>query len=197
MYTILETTTIFSWKIFDIVEERIAIGWGKEKTFEKAVRSPWTRLIIIDDSNTKILLTREYRKEIGWYDYRLPGGKVADTMIAYKDILKKPEWIEYYASQAAMREAKEEVWIESGDINLLTVSHAWATVERDLYYFVLRNCTFWEQELESGEYITYKFYSLEEIISLCLSWEVKEDRSCSIVLQFLHKEYGLVCTMST
>ena len=62
MYTILSEQSVFSGRIFDIVYQQVDIGVGHIKTFEKAVRSPGTRLIIIDENN-KILLTREYRIE--------------------------------------------------------------------------------------------------------------------------------------
>jgi len=37
------------------------------------------------DDPAKILLSREYRSELDRYDYRLPGGKVFDTLAEYHD----------------------------------------------------------------------------------------------------------------
>ena len=54
----------------------------KKMTFEKARRAPGVRLLII--KKNKILITKEYRDEIGEFDYRLPGGKVFDKLEEYQ-----------------------------------------------------------------------------------------------------------------
>ncbi|MEI6117757.1 MAG: hypothetical protein WCP92_00380 [bacterium] len=50
---------------------------------EIAKRSPGVRLIICDGD--KILITNEFRKEVNTDDYRLPGGKVFDTLKEYNE----------------------------------------------------------------------------------------------------------------
>lgn len=59
----------------------------RQKVFEFARRSPGTRLIILNDKH-EILITKEYRSELEKFDYRLPGGKVFDTLVEYNDALK-------------------------------------------------------------------------------------------------------------
>jgi len=61
------------------------------------------RLIICDGD--KILLTKEYRSEVDTVDYRLPGGKVFDTLIEYN---KHKSDIENHALIAVQRECEEE-----------------------------------------------------------------------------------------
>ncbi len=64
---------LYQGRIIEVVEQAMQIG--KEiAVFERARRSPGTRLLI-SSSAGNILLTREYRSEVGGYDYRLPGGK--------------------------------------------------------------------------------------------------------------------------
>jgi len=56
-------------------------GGDKEVVFETARRAPGVRLIIVRDG--QMLITREFRNELDDYDYRLPGGKVFDTLDEY------------------------------------------------------------------------------------------------------------------
>lgn len=55
---------------------------GKKKMFERARRPPGVRVIVAREVH--ILLSREYRREQGKYDYRLPGGKVMDTISEFR-----------------------------------------------------------------------------------------------------------------
>jgi 8-oxo-dGTP pyrophosphatase MutT (NUDIX family) len=75
----------------------------QELVFEIARRSPGVRLIICDKD--KILLSKEFRKELKGYDYRLPGGKVFDTLKEYN---KNKKNIKKYTLVAAKNECEEE-----------------------------------------------------------------------------------------
>jgi hypothetical protein len=71
------------------------------------------------------------------------------------------------AKNAAMIEAKEEcgILIRKENIELFSISHCGATIEWDLYYFIIRD--FEEtgtQDLGEGEYITFDWYKKEEIV---------------------------------
>jgi 8-oxo-dGTP pyrophosphatase MutT (NUDIX family) len=61
------------------------------------------RLIITDGD--KILLTKEFRRELNQEDYRLPGGKVFDTLKEYNAYRQN---IEPSCLVAAKRECEEE-----------------------------------------------------------------------------------------
>jgi hypothetical protein len=63
-------------KIFELVQLEQPDG----RIFEVARRTPGVRLIIPDYATEKILLTKEFRRELNDFDYRLPGGKVFDTL---------------------------------------------------------------------------------------------------------------------
>lgn len=190
MYTIFSEQSVFSGRIFDIVHQQVDVGWGKIKTFEKAVRSPGTRLIVLDINN-KVLLTREYRMEVWWYDYRLPGGKVFDTNEEYKEFLKKKEDILTIAEQSAIKEAQEEVWIIESECTFFTMTHAAATIDWDLYYFVLRNSIIEAQSLEEGEHITYDRYNVSDVVNMCMDGSIQEERSCTVLLRFLYQQGSL------
>lgn len=101
-----------------MVNQTVKIG-DKEVIFEMAKRSPGVRLIICDE--TKFLITKEFRKELNGFDYRLPGGKVCNTLTEYND---KKNDIEKYALAAAKNECKEETGLIAEDIALHYISHA-------------------------------------------------------------------------
>lgn len=175
-----KTKTLFKWRIIEVIEKDI--DWRK---FEIARRSPWIRLIIRDWN--KILLTKEYRHEHDGYDYRLPGGKVFDTLEEFNEKINDNENINIYAEKAARNECKQETWLIPKGIEHITTSKAGATIERDLHYFLVNSFenNEWWQELEDGEKITTEWMSLEEAKQLCLDWSIKEDRSVWILLKHI------------
>ena len=68
----------YQGKIIEVVEKEVEQD-GKIQTFEFARRSPGTRLII--PKGDKIILSKEFRHELGKYDYRLPRGEGFDFFI--------------------------------------------------------------------------------------------------------------------
>ncbi|MFH1398767.1 MAG: hypothetical protein ABIG95_01515 [Candidatus Woesearchaeota archaeon] len=71
---------LYSGKIFEVLSQPMQAG-SKTFDFEIVRRAPGIRLIILNDH--KMLLTHEYRHELNGYDWRLPGGKVFDTLDEY------------------------------------------------------------------------------------------------------------------
>lgn len=169
-------------KIIEVVQKEVEQN-GETKIFEFARRSPGTRLIIVKGDS--ILLTREYRHETGGYDYRLPGGKVFDTLKEYNQALQSNENIDVAAKYAAIKEAKEEAGIDVIDISFFHRSICGATVVWDLYYFIVNSFNEVSQELEEGEDITTEFINRSEVKEMCLNGTVGEERSALVLLRFL------------
>lgn len=174
----LEEKIMYQWKILEIVQKNV---WGR--ILEIARRSPWVRLLILYGDD--IYLTKERRQEHNWYDYRLPGGKVFDTLVEFKEALANWENILEKAEQAAKKESKEETGLIPLSLSYLTTSKAGATVEWDLYYFVVEEFKQSEQELEDWEDIVIEKFSREEVKNLCLNGEIREDRTVAVLLKFL------------
>ena len=177
---------VYQGRIIEVVEQKVESD-GKEKTFEFARRSPGTRLIIITPDK-ELLLTKEYRSEFGNYDYRLPGGKVFDTLVEYNDFLASGKDIAEAAKRAAIREGIEEVGLEIKKLDLFSVSKLGATMVWDLFYFVV---TEYEehprgQHLEEGENIEVIKVGFDEAKEMCLDGRMQEERSVAILLRFLH-----------
>lgn len=66
-------------RIFELVQTVQPDG----RVFEVARRAPGVRVIIANKAKEQILLTKEFRQELSDWDYRLPGGKVYDTLDDY------------------------------------------------------------------------------------------------------------------
>ena len=173
----------YEGQIIRVIETTMSDG----RVFEKAVRSPGTRIIIYNKIGDKILLSREFRQEIDDYDYRLPGGKVRDKVRDWDEIRDREDLLDLVA-EASKKEAREEAGIEVNNIKLLTTSTSGGpTVEWTLYYFVTEDFTeLNKQDLEVGEEIKAMWVDVNEAIEICLSGKMKEGRSAAALLQFFH-----------
>lgn len=151
-----------------------AVSWEHDLLFQRE------RLFYL------LLLTREFRHELGAYDYRLPGGKVYDSLDEYNEAFATGMNIDEAAKAAAIKEAREEVGIKVKDISFLHKSICGATVMWDLFYFVVNDFIEGEQELEHGEDITFEYYDCERVKEMCLDGSVSEERSALVLLRYLH-----------
>jgi ADP-ribose pyrophosphatase len=172
----------YQGKIIEVVQKEVEQN-GENKTFEFARRLPGARLIIPKED--KIILTKEFREELGAYDYRLPGGKVYDSLDEYNSALESSVDISEAAKKAAVKEAFEEVGIEVSDISFFHKSVCGATVMWDLYYFVVNKFTQTEQHLEEGEDIEIELFEREEVKKMCLDGRISEERSALVLLRYL------------
>jgi len=170
-------------KIIEVVQKEVEHN-GKTQIFEFARRSPGTRLII--PKGDKILLSKEWRHEIGGYDYRLPGGKVYDTLKEYNKALEKNIDISESAKNAAIKEAREEVGIEVKDISFFHKSVCGATVVWDLFYFIVNDFKEVSQELGDGEDITIELVDRNKVKEMCLNGAISEERSAFVLMQYLN-----------
>lgn len=172
-------------KLFELVHEKQQDG----RVFEKARRAPGVRLII-KDGQDRVLLTKEYRKELEAWDYRLPGGKVFDSLDDYEAHRQTGQDIVEAAMQKAATEGKEEAGVAISTLELFKKSTLGATVEWDLYVFEV---TAWQpaitgQALEEGEQIEADlWFSYKEVEEMILSGQMQEERIALILLQWIKK----------
>lgn len=134
----------------------------------------------------KILLTKEFREEVKDYDYRLPGGKVFDTLVEYNKFVDSGIDILPVAQEAAKKEAREEVGLVPSEIKHIYTSVCGATVVWDLYYFEVSK--FEElptQSLEDGEDIKPDWYTFDVAKQMAFSGKMSEDRSVAVLLRYL------------
>lgn len=170
-------------RMLEVVQQPMKVG-DKEFTYENARRAPGVRLIVPLPDN-KLLLTREYRTHLNAYDFRLPGGKVLDSLEEFDEFRTSGRDVTEEARKAGIKEAKEEVGLTVTDLELFNVSKCGGSVEWDLYYFIVKSFTQGEQSLEHGEDITPAPTSLEEVKQMCLDGRIQEDRSALMLLRYL------------
>ena len=174
-------------KLFELVHETQADG----RVFEIARRAPGVRLIISDKIHKKVLLTKEFRKELKGWDYRLPGGKVFDTLLEYETFRQSGKNILDAAIKKASEESVEEAGIEIHRPKLFKKSTLGATVEWDLFVFEV---TEWQpaaggQKLEDGEIIeAEEWFTYEDVMLKILSGGMQEERIALALLQWINQQ---------
>lgn len=163
--------------------------------FEAAVRAPGVRLLIETekDGTKALLMTKEVRREAGGYDFRLPGGKVFDSLEELDTHRESGRDIALFAEIAAKKEGKEEAGISGGEYIPLEVSKAGASVEWDLHYFKITNAEIGEQDLEEYEQgdIETVVLSAKEVFEKLSKREIKEGRSADMLWSWL-KNNGFI-----
>ena len=182
---------VFQGKIVEVVQYPVQAN-GQESIFEKARRSPGVR-VLIETPSGGFILNKEKRHELGLKeDWRLPGGKVFDSLASYNEFLagqKDEKEIIEKAKEAAIKEAVEETGLEPVEIEFLTISTCGTTMEWDLYYFVVRKYKEVKRDLketEALEILETKEFSKEELKNLALSGAMQEDRSVAVILKYLN-----------
>lgn len=178
-----EEEIVFQGKIVEVVKQPMKIS-DKSVNFEFARRSPGTRLLIVDKVKKKLLLTKEFRHELDDYDYRLPGGKVFDSLDEYNEFLASGKDIIEPATLRAKIEAKEETGVIASNPEYFYTSVNGATVVWDLLYFVINDWEQAEQELEAGEDITVEWVNFDKARKYALE-NMSEDRSAIVLLRWL------------
>jgi len=180
----------YKGKIVEVVEFDVEQA-GKKLVFEKARRSPGVRLIV--PAGDTILLSREERHEVGGYDYRLPGGKVFDTLEEYSAALASGIDMQEVAKKAAVKEAREEACIDVKDLSFVHRSVAGTTIEWDLFYFVAHDFSPLERAqvdaertVEEAEDISMEAFDRETVKKMCLDGTIQEERSALVLLRYLN-----------
>jgi len=182
---------VFDGAIVQVLQKVLPNG----DVHEMARRSPGVRMIIVTTDN-KFLISREKRDylEKGW-DYRLPGGKVVDTLSDYLALLEKLENgldggdLTPTVEAAVIKESKEEVGITVRNPELLQISTAGGTIEWDLWYWLVRDFDCGEQELEHDEEIEIVEMTVSEVAKLVINKEFSEDRSRVALMDYLIKNF--------
>lgn len=175
---------LFEGRTFELVKKSYSRG-AKTAEIEIARRSPGVRLII--SNKNKMLLIKEFRYELNGYDYRLPGGKVFDTLKEYKEALINGVKIEKEAAEAAKKECLEETGLIAKKIKFYRKANAGLTVFWDLFYFIVDGFEVNEsgQALEYHEEIYPEWKAFGEVKRLCLKDQIKEYRSVGVIMSYL------------
>ena len=148
------------------------------------------RVLIVDEKQKKILLSKEQRPELQDWDYRLPGGKVFDKLDQYLQHKDNEESFMKCVEDAIDKETKEEAGIIVKSKKFLHKSVAGASVIWDLYYYLIDDFSIAEhgQDTEKGEIIYPEWKSFDEVKEMCLNGKINEDRSVAVILRYILNE---------
>lgn len=179
-----EEVVVHSSRVFEVTNQLYQVG-DKEVLFEFAKRAPGVRLLIIDEQ--KILLSREFRPELGGFDYRLPGGKMFSKYSEYKNARDDEEVLMEAAERAVREECEEEAGLIPQKIEHLYTTSPGATVVWDLFYFLVTEFDKHPdgQHLKEAEVIETEWKTFEEVKNMCLDGSIQEDRTVAVLLRFL------------
>ncbi len=176
-------------KIFELVQEVQADA----RVFEIARRAPGVRLIIADKQAKKVLLTKEFRRELQKYDFRLPGGKVFDSVDEFIKYRESGKAIITAAEEQAKNEAMEEAGVDVITLSLVQKSTLGTTVEWDLFVF---EATVWQmhqggQQLKENEVdhiAGFAFYDYDVVVKMIMNGDISEERIALILLRWINAE---------
>lgn len=188
--------SVFNNGFFEFLEtEEEFIIDGQVKNIKRTMvrRPPGIRALIVDKDKKQILLSKEFRYELNEWDYRLPGGKVFDSLEDYKESLNRNDVLEH-VEKTVPKEVLEEVGLIVRNPNLLKVSKDGAGVIWDLYYYEITDYEVSENgpQLEENEFVDgFVWKSYDEVIKLCSTHEIHEDRTIGILLTYiLNQKYN-------
>ena len=187
----MKCESIFDTGFFEFLEteeEFMVNGEPRLVKRDMVRRAPGVRALIVDEG--KILLSKEYRYELEKWDYRLPGGKVFESLEEYKKALENGTVLKN-AEKTVRKETKEEVGIDIKNPTLLKISAAGARVTWDLYYFEITDYEIVEngQRLEENEFVDgFTWKTFDEIKDMCINQEISEDRSVGVILTYILKK---------
>lgn len=191
----MHDTITYNGKLFQIIhrkqtKEILFNDFRKEVTleYELVKRPPGVRAII--DKNNQILLNKEFRYELNAWDYRLPGGKVFDSLEEQNNKLISNSIMQCVESKLK-EELYEEADILAKNCTLLEISHCGFTVEWDLFYYIVDDFdetpAFFENNIQknSFEYIQHCWVDYHTAYKYCIEKKVSEERSSNVLLRYL------------
>jgi len=171
--------------------ELVGLPQPDGRIFEVARRAPGVRVIIADETSKRVLLTKEFRRELNDFDWRLPGGKVFDSLAEYEEFRKSGKDIMPFAAAKAKAEAAEEAGMEVDDLLFVKRSTLGATVEWDLYIFETLTSRKHAkgQQLEAGEVVeSAEWRDAKHVEEMILEGKMQEERVALALQQWLYKK---------
>jgi 8-oxo-dGTP pyrophosphatase MutT (NUDIX family) len=175
---------IYSGKLFEVLQN--GKGW------ERVARAPGVRVIIDDVAAGRILLSHEFRYELNEHDFRLPGGKVFDTLDDLDAFRASGADILTIAQQKAIDETREEVGMAITEPEFYDKSTLGATVEWDLFVFIAREFSELDNDArgedEKNDITGTEWFSYDEIKQMIMDKKMQEDRVAMILLRYLNEK---------
>ena len=158
---------VFKGRNFSVRQERVELAGGRVETHEHVWRTDGTRIIAVDERE-RVLLTHEFRHELGERDWRVPGGKI--------DPGEETE-------AAARREFREEAGYEADTFRFLWATTPDSTVRYRRYFFLATGLHEVGAAREPGEDLTVHWVPLDDACEKALVGEIREEISALALLR--------------
>jgi ADP-ribose pyrophosphatase len=164
-------SVVYKGKWFTLEQEMVRMPGGKEFLAEWVTRTDGVR--ILARRGDELLLSDEYREELGARDSRLPGGKVENGCTPV---------------EAAMAELQEETGYRADQWHEIGSTQAFAMVRYRLHYFEARDLSFEPIDHDEGEDIRIQWVGLAEAAEMAVDGRVGEDLSALQILRLANRE---------
>jgi len=165
-------TVVYTGKYFTVEHEEIVRPDGRSFIAEWVKRTDGVRIIARDEGG-RLLLTDEYRLELGARDFRLPGGKVENGNTPL---------------QAAMAELREETGLSASSWTPIVTTQAFSMVRYSLHYFEARDLVLAPVAHDEDEDIEVCWFDLSEAVEMALDRRIGEDLSALQIVRLASKE---------
>lgn len=157
---------VFRGRNFVVRQHSVEVSKGHVEVHEYVWRTDGTRMIAIDDG--RVLLTHEYRHELGEFDWRIPGGKVDPG---------EP------LDGAARREFREEAGYEAAEVRFLWATTPDSTVRYQRHFFLATGLTEVKTAHEPGEELTVHWIPFDDACKKAIDGEIREEISALALLR--------------
>ncbi|MBC7961128.1 MAG: NUDIX hydrolase [Vallitaleaceae bacterium] len=172
----LSQTEIYKGVRVHLVTEQILLPNGKETTWELILHPGAAAVIPIDDEG-KIIMVKQYRNASNGYTLEIPAGT-----------LDAPD---EDPLDCARRELEEETGYYSDNVEFLyNFYSAIGICDELIHIYVARNLIPSKQDLDEDEYIELSRFTLDELVQMILSGEIKDNKTISSLLVYKTK-FGL------
>lgn len=161
---------VFRGRNFSVRQTEVTLPTGETELHEHVWRTDGTRVIAVNGEG-QVLLTREYRHELGDWDWRIPGGKV--------DPGETPE-------QAAAREFREEAGFAADRLQALWATTPDSTVRYQRFFFLATELSDVGHQREAGENLSVHWLDLDDACAKALEGEIREEISALALLRLRH-----------
>jgi 8-oxo-dGTP pyrophosphatase MutT (NUDIX family) len=183
---VLGDEVLYSGKLIDVVARTLQVTKADAETvyaIEVARRPPGVRILVHDGG--RYLLLKEFRSELGRWDYRIAGGKVFETQAHHLAYLATGEDMMHPVSKALINEAREELGIDVRSSRLIRKSSAGATIAWDLYFFEILTYDELPQgpNPEATELLATEWHDHTTVLNMIERGDFSEDRSIGVLLQ--------------
>jgi ADP-ribose pyrophosphatase len=166
-------SVVFRGEWFVVEQTAVVMPNGREVLMEWVSRPAGVRVIARRDDGC-VLITLEYRHELGRRDYRLPGGKVEGDNTPL---------------EAAQEELRQETGFEASRWQFLGATQAFTMVRYSLHYFLAEGLTSTAPVADDeGEDIVVRWFTLPTAARMALDGRLGEDLSALQILRLADRE---------